>query len=91
MEKRQFSEVLSFFDNDRAGEKGLGPLQEQFLVEQQDFYYSCKDVNDYGSLTIFAKDTLLVSSDGEAIRRDGRSRRMTSSPDGNNAKIVKEP
>ena len=44
-----------------------------------------------GSLTIFAKDTLLVSSDGEAIRRDGRSRRMTSSSDGNNAKIVKEP
>ncbi len=42
-------------------------------------------------MTIFAKDTLLVSSDGEAIRRDGRSRRMTSSSDENNAKIVKEP
>ena len=41
-------------------------------------------------MTIFAKDTLFVSSDGEAIRRDGRSRRMTSSSDGNNAKIVKE-
>ena len=38
---------------------------------------------------IFAKDTLFVSSDGEAIRRDGRSRRMTSLSDGNKAKLSK--
>lgn len=45
--KRQFSEILSFFDNDRAGEKGLTLLQEQFKVKQQTFFQQFKDVNEY--------------------------------------------
>ena len=45
--KRQFSEILSFFDNDRAGEKGLILLQEQFKVQQQTFFQQFKDVNEY--------------------------------------------
>jgi len=47
LKQRQFSEILSFFDNDRAGEKGLALLQEQFKVEQQIFYNSFKDVNEF--------------------------------------------
>ena len=43
------------------------------------------------SLTIFAKDTSSVSSEGAAIQRDRRSRRVAAPSDGNNAKIVKVP
>ncbi|MFK7981626.1 MAG: toprim domain-containing protein [Saprospiraceae bacterium] len=45
LKRRQFSEILSFFDKDKAGDKGLALLQEQFPVEQQDFYQ--EDVNEY--------------------------------------------
>ncbi len=45
--KRQFLEILSFFDNDRAGEKGLALLQEQFKVQKQTFFQQFKDVNEY--------------------------------------------
>jgi len=47
LKQRQFSEILSFFDRDRAGEKGLALLQEQFKVDQQIFYSSFKDVNEF--------------------------------------------
>ena len=47
LKQRQFSEILSFFDNDRAGEKGLVLLQEQFKVDQQIFYIGFKDVNEF--------------------------------------------
>ena len=47
LKKRQFSEILTFFDNDRAGEKGLTLLKEQFKVRQQIFFNSAKDVNEY--------------------------------------------
>ena len=47
LKQRQFSEVLSFFDNDKAGEKGLALLQEQFKVTQQTFFHRFKDVNEY--------------------------------------------
>lgn len=47
LEYRQFSEILSFFDNDRAGEKGLRTLQEHFCIQEQTFFDSCKDVNEY--------------------------------------------
>ena len=47
LKQRQFSEILTFFDKDRAGEKGLGLLQEQFKVDQQIFYSSFKDVNEF--------------------------------------------
>ncbi len=67
------------------------PVRVHALSRKKIFPQNDHFINLFGSLTIFAKDTLLVSSDGEAIRRDGRSRRMTSSSDGNNAKIVKEP
>ena len=45
LKQRQFSEILTFFDKDKAGEKGLALLQEQFSIEQQDFYQ--EDVNEY--------------------------------------------
>ena len=45
LKQRQFSEILTFFDKDKAGEKGLALLQEQFFIEQQDFYQ--EDVNEY--------------------------------------------
>ena len=47
LKQRQFSEILSFFDNDRAGEKGLALLQDQFKVTQQTFFHRFKDVNEY--------------------------------------------
>jgi len=47
LKQRQFSEILSFFDKDRAGEKGLALLQEQFSIKQQDFYFEYEDVNEY--------------------------------------------
>ena len=47
LKQRQFSEILSFFDADRAGEKGLALLQEQFSIEQQIFYSGFKDVNEF--------------------------------------------
>jgi len=47
LKQRQFSEILSFFDSDKAGEKGLSLLQEQFFIKQQIFYNGFKDVNDF--------------------------------------------
>ncbi len=77
---------------EKLGNKMGGKQAVKMAIESNPYLSNClTDGLKLGSLTIFAKDTLLVSSDGEAIRRDGRSRRMTSSPDGNNAKIVKEP
>ena len=47
LKQRQFSEILTFFDKDKAGEKGLALLQEQFKVEPQIFYSGFKDVNEF--------------------------------------------
>ena len=47
LKQRKFSEILSFFDKDGAGEKGLALLQEQFYIKQQDFYFKFVDVNEY--------------------------------------------
>ena len=47
LKQRQFSEILSFFDADRAGEKALALLREQFSIEQQIFYSGFKDVNEF--------------------------------------------
>ena len=47
LKQRQFSEILSFFDNDRAGAKGVETLQEHFEIQQQTFFNSFEDVNKF--------------------------------------------